>query len=127
MAAVATSTDETLSAAESRLQDALRAGDVTALAALLHSDVVFVGPDGAEVGKEADLEAHRSGALRLREVIEINRSVTDLGDVGLTRVRLHLRGEAWGSRLDAVMAYTRTWVREEGAWRVLQAQGVVVQ
>jgi ketosteroid isomerase-like protein len=116
---------ETLDAAETRLQHAQRTGDVDALDALLHTDAVYVGPDGSETTREADLEAHRSGILRLTGTEELSRSVTEFGDAGISRVRVHLVGEAGGQALDAVLVYTRTWVRADGEWQVVQAHGVV--
>lgn len=54
-----------LRAAEERLEQAQRSSDIEVLDELLHPEVTYVGPDGHLVDKHADLEAHRSGALRI--------------------------------------------------------------
>jgi ketosteroid isomerase-like protein len=118
---------QTLDQAEDRLQQALREGDVTALDLLLDESVVFVGPDGHEVGKNEDLEAHRLGTLRFNEVNELHRATREFDTAGITRVTLHLVGEAGGRPLDANLVYTRTWILDDDSWRVVQAQGAVVQ
>jgi ketosteroid isomerase-like protein len=116
-----------LDAAESALQQAMLASDVPALDSLLHPDAIFVGTDGGEVTKAADLEAHRTGALRLTAMNELSRSVTELDGAGISRTLLQLKGSAGGTDLEVTMVYTRTWVRHAGTWQVIQAQGSLVQ
>ncbi len=107
--------------AEDALQNALRRGDVDTLDSLLDAAVVFVGPDGSESTKDEDLLAHRTGALRLDEITELARSTRQLGDTGITRVALRVRGLANGEALSADLIYTRTWRFDDDAWRVIQA------
>ena len=117
---------QSLELAETELQNAIREGDVASLDELLDQNVIFVGPDGAEVDKEADLAAHRSGDMRFESVTELARATRQFGTAGTTRVRLHLVGTTKGAPFDATLVYTRTWQWAEARWRVVQAQGAVV-
>jgi ketosteroid isomerase-like protein len=115
-----------LDAAESRFQDALRRHDVEELRGMLHDSVRFVGPDGRTIDKATDMAAHRSGSLVFTEVRELSREVQVFGSVGISRVTLHLEGEAGGEPLDAQLAYTRTWQWSGVAWAIIAAHGSVV-
>ncbi|WP_157155931.1 MULTISPECIES: nuclear transport factor 2 family protein [unclassified Diaminobutyricimonas] len=115
-----------LDAAESRFQDALRRNDLEELDGLLHENVRFVGPDGMTIDKATDLAAHRSGSLVFAEVFELQREVQVFDSVGVTRATLRLVGEAGGERLDADLAYTRTWQKLHDTWTIVAAHGSVV-
>jgi ketosteroid isomerase-like protein len=116
-----------LLAADRRLQEAQRAGDVAALDELLHPRVVGAGPDGTVFDKHDDLGAHRSGALRITRLVEESIDVQDDGQTGLTRVVAAVDAVQDGTEVSARLLYTRLWVRHDGRWRVLAATLVPAQ
>jgi ketosteroid isomerase-like protein len=107
--------------AERRLQEAQRAGDVEALDALLDDRLVATGPDGASFGKADDLEAHRSGVLRITKLTQEDLDVLLDGDVAITRVTVSAEAVQGGVPTAGRLRYTRTWVRRDVGWRVLGA------
>jgi ketosteroid isomerase-like protein len=107
--------------AERHLQAAQRAGDVDALDALLHPQVVGVGPDGTVFTKEDDLASHRSGALRITELVEESLDVQEDDRTGMTRMVAAVDAVQGGAAVSARLRYTRLWVREDDTWRVLAA------
>ncbi|MEU6251005.1 nuclear transport factor 2 family protein [Glycomyces sp. NPDC047010] len=115
--------EDSLAAAETALQRAQLEGDVAALEALLHPDVVYVAPDGAEFDRSQDLESHASGALRLTSLEQIQSTARRFGQAGVTRTRVRIAGLAGGEPFEAAMLYTRTWVFHQGRWQVVQAHG----
>lgn len=108
-----------LIAAERRLREAQRQGDVDALDELLHPRVVGAGPDGTVFDKEDDLGSHRSGALRITRLVEVSVEVQDDGRTGTTRVVADVDAVQGGTAVSARLRYTRLWVRDDGHWRVL--------
>ena len=112
---------ELLLDAERRLQAAQRAGDVDALDALLDDRLVATGPDGASFGKADDLEAHRSGVLRITKLVQEDLDVLLDGDVAITRVTVSAEAVQGGVPTAGRLKYTRTWVRRDDGWRVLGA------
>jgi ketosteroid isomerase-like protein len=112
---------ELLLDAERRLQTAQRAGDVDALDALLDDRLVATGPDGASFGKAADLEAHRSGALRITKLVQEDLDVLVDGEVAITRVTVSAEAVQGGVPMAGRLKYTRTWVHRDDGWRVLGA------
>ena len=106
---------------ERALQAAQRASDVDELDRLLHPDLLAVGPDGRLVGKDEDLESHRTGVFKIDELVEEDLRVHELGDVALTFVVLRIRGWIGDQEVSGRMRYTRTWLRDGGSWRVVGA------
>ncbi|SDK94112.1 protein of unknown function [Glycomyces sambucus] len=121
-----TTNEDSLAAAEAALQRAQLAGDVAALEALLHPDVVYVAPDGAEYDRSQDLESHASGQLRLTSLEQLQGAAREFGQTGATRARVRIAGLAGGEPFAAEMLYTRTWVFHDGRWQVVQAHGASI-
>ncbi|MFB9660217.1 nuclear transport factor 2 family protein [Glycomyces mayteni] len=115
--------EDSLAAAETALQRAQLTGDVVALEALLHPDVVYVAPDGAEFDKSQDLESHASGQLRLTSLEPLQSTARQFGTTGATRTRVKIAGLAADQPFEAQMVYTRTWRFHDGRWQVVQAHG----
>jgi len=107
--------------AERALQAAMLAGDVQALDRLLHPELLGVGPDGQMIDKSGDLAAHRAGLVVIDELHEEAAHVTVLDNVAVTFVVLRMRGSIDGSEVSGCMRYTRTWICDDGTWRVMAA------
>jgi ketosteroid isomerase-like protein len=107
--------------AERALQAAMRASDVAALDRLLHPELLAVGPDGRMIDKAADLAAHRAGIFSISELEEEEVRVTVLDQLAVTFVVLQVRGTIEDVEVGGRMRYTRTWARDDGAWRVVAA------
>ena len=117
------STDD-LEAAELELQRAVLAADVGALDALLDDEVTFVGPDGAALSKEQDLEAYRSGRLKVTEFAVERQRVRVLGELGLADLVATVAGTSEGAPFRMRLRYQRTWrLKEE--WAVVSAHATV--
>jgi ketosteroid isomerase-like protein len=108
-------------AAERALQAAMLAGDVDELERLLHPELLAVGPDGQLVDRAADLAAHRSHVFEIAELEEEEVRVKLVGNTAVTFVVLRIRGTIAGEDASGRMRYTRTWVSNAGAWRVVAA------
>jgi ketosteroid isomerase-like protein len=113
--------EEAVLVEERALQAAMLASDVDELERLLHPELLAVGPDGQLIDRAGDLAAHRSGIFRIFELDEEDVQVKVVGDVAVTFVVLRLRGAIGDSEVAGRMRYTRTWVRDDGAWRVVAA------
>lgn len=107
--------------AERSLQAAQRAGDLDALDALLHPRVIAAGPDGTLFTKANDLDAYRSGSLRITRLKEEAITVRDDGSTGMTHVVVTVVAIHHGSQVVARLRYTRLWVLEDDRWRVMAA------
>ncbi|WP_430787313.1 nuclear transport factor 2 family protein [Actinoplanes sp. G11-F43] len=114
------SRDELL-AAEHRLQQAQRDGDVAALDALLDDALVAIGPDGTRFGKADDLDAYRTGGSVVESLVEEDLEVVVSGTTGATFALCTVRGTLGGEPLTARLRYARTWAYDN-EWRIVAAQ-----
>lgn len=108
--------------AERRLRAASLAGDMAALDALLADDLVFTNQLGHVLDKQADLELHRSGALKIASLSFSDYEFATLGDdLALATLRADAQGLAGGQPFDAALRFTRLWRRDASGWRVKAA------
>lgn len=105
--------------AEAALRLAMLNGDADALDALIHPDLVFSLPEGARVGKEGDLAAHRSGAIKLSRLEFGERQIVAWDDSAAVIVDVDLAGSFQGQAFSGMFRYTRVWRRQSGHWRVV--------
>jgi ketosteroid isomerase-like protein len=112
--------DPEIVALEAEIRAAQLAADVTALERLIADELLFTGPDGRLGTKAADLAAHRSGAVRVREHQPAELRIRRIGaDVAIVSLCSRLAVEVGGSVVRGMFRYTRVWAREEGAFRVV--------
>lgn len=105
--------------AELALRRAQLASDVSALSALLDDTLVFTGPDGAIYGKQDDLEAHRSGAIRITQLEPSDEYVQEFGSIVVVSVRMDMHGSFNGVPFAGPFRYTRIWLGQDQHWRVV--------
>ena len=115
------SPDPEIVAAEAAIRAAQLSADVTALARLIHDDLLFTGPDGQLGTKQADLGAHASGAVRFRSHEPLELRIRRVGaDAAVAALLARLTVEVGGSSVGGTYRYTRVWAREGGGpWQVV--------
>lgn len=111
--------NRTADQAEDLLLDAMRQSDVDTLSELLSPGLAFTVIDGSVVGRDADLEAHRSGATRFESLTELERSTQEQGGQASTRSRADIVVFDRGNRVEAVLGYERSWSIVDGRWQVV--------
>ncbi len=111
--------DAQIRALEERLRQAMLAGDVAALDALISDRLLFIGPDTRVYSKEDDLALHRSGAERVssREVEEL--LVEAHGAVAVTIVLARMAGVFHGDAFAGRFRYVRTWAETAAGWQII--------
>jgi len=104
---------------EERLRVAMLRSDVDELDALIHDDLVFVGPGGGIHTKADDLQLHRSGAQRMTQADWHAVEMRSYGMTCITAVTAQLAGTFMGEPFSGLFRYIRTWVQHDGVWRVV--------
>ena len=97
---------------EERLRRAMLASELAELDCLLSDRLLFVTPDGANVGKEADLGAHRSGLIRVSALTPLERHIEQFGSMAIVNVEMEMAGSFAGSPFAGRFRYTRVWYQE---------------
>lgn len=109
--------------AEEQLRRAMLASDLNVLDELLAPDLIFTNHLGQRLGKEADLSAHRSGALSISLLEPSERQINLIGsNVALVSVRVQIAGTYAGQPAGGDFRFTRVWAESPtGRWQVVAA------
>ena len=112
----------TINAAETRLRQAMLGSDAEALADLLADDLLFVGPQGQVLSKAADLEAHRSGRLKLTRIDFSETEIRPMGETAVVITRATLAGSYEGTAFSGDFRYLRVWRSGANGWQITAGQ-----
>ena len=112
---------------EERLRQAMLAGEVAELDHLLSDRLLFVTPDGANVGKEADLGAHRSGLIRVSTLTPHERHIELFGPMAIVNVEMEMVGSFAGSAFAGRFRYTRVWLQEGEQTKIVAGHVCVIK
>jgi hypothetical protein len=102
-------TEGQLQVAEERLRLAMLRSDVAVLDELLAPDLIFTTHLGQVVGKEDDLDAHRSGQLRLDELTLLDQRIQMAEGVAVVSALMRVAGTHAGDAFAVKLRYTRVW------------------
>lgn len=114
---------------EGQLRRAMLASDVAVLDKLLAPELIFTNHLGQCLGKEADISAHRSGALTIAQLIPSEQKIQPVGEnVAVVSVRVRVSGKYAGQPADGEFRFTRVWAPSpSGQWQVVAAHaGTIV-
>jgi ketosteroid isomerase-like protein len=113
--------------AEERLRQAMLCSDTNELDKLLSPDLIFTNHLGQLIGKEDDLAAHKSGSLKINELITSEEHIRFLGDVVIVSVRMKINGSYEGTPTNGDLRFTRVWaLSSDNEWRVIAGHSSVV-
>jgi hypothetical protein len=110
--------ESTIRAAEERLWRAQLSGDVEVLDDLIADDLLFTGLAGSLETKAADLQQHRSGALRITKLDPLEFRVRVIPGGAITSVKMDAAAVIAGKLTSAILRYTRVWISEGGRWQI---------
>ena len=113
----------TIDDAETELLDAMRESDLAVLDRLISDQLTFIGPDGAVLTKQADLEAHRTGATSFEKIDVLSREATEGDDGGRTKTVAIAVLRVGEGTVTVRLIWHREWRVIDGCWQV--ASGAV--
>lgn len=105
---------------EARLYAAMLASDVAELDALIADDLMFVGPTGELATKAMDLELHRTGGTRFRELVPQNLEIRILSQtIVLVAAEIFLSVTYLGEDFSGNYRYVRVWRSSDTGWQIV--------
>ncbi|MEK1890677.1 MAG: nuclear transport factor 2 family protein [Phyllobacterium sp.] len=120
-------TDEsTINALEDQLQSATLAGDADVLDVLLADDLTFIDHLGRRVDKQQELEAHRTGILKVHQMDVYDRIVRLLDKAAVVSLRARVGGTYYDEEFSTKAAFTRVWVCRHGIWSIISVHCCLV-
>ena len=112
---------------EQRLRIAMCQSDVNALNELLAPELIFTNHLGQVMTKQDDLEAHRSGIVKIETITLLEEHLLFIGDVAIVSVRVRLSGSYAGVKSGSDFRFTRIWALSTGGgWHVVAGHSSVV-
>lgn len=114
--------------AEEQLRMAMLHSDVVALDALLAPELLFTNHLGQLLGKKDDLEAHRSGLLKVNELTPSEQHVQCHDRAAVVSVRMRLSGTYAGNPANGDFRFTRVWTAATGktGWHIVAAHATLM-
>jgi ketosteroid isomerase-like protein len=116
----------TIDMLEGQFRAATLAGDVQALDALVADDVTFIDHLGRRVEKRQELEAYRTGILKLNQLDVYDRVIQLLDSAALVSLRARVSGTYYGETFSAKIAYSRVWACRQDVWTVISMHYSIV-
>ena len=110
--------ESTIRAVEERLWKAQLSADVDVLDELIADDLLFTGLAGSLETKAADLQQHRSGALKITKLDPLEFRVRAIPGGAITSVKMDATAIIAGKLASAILRYTRVWISEGGRWQI---------
>lgn len=112
---------------EERLKQAMLRSDVAALDELLAPDLSFSNHLGQLMTKQNDLQAHKSGILKINQITLSDQKIKIYGDVAVVTVQAHIIGSFAGAASEDNFRFTRVWAKStSNAWQVIAGHSSIV-
>ena len=106
-------------ALEIELRRAMLASDVAVLERLIDNALIFTLPNGTVAGKAADLEAHRTGQIRMMKLEPSDQRIARYGNTAVVSVQMEMSGTLDGVAFAGPFRYLRVWVERPDGWRIV--------
>jgi ketosteroid isomerase-like protein len=90
------------------------------------SDYMSISASGAVSTREQTLARVRSGDIKLSSIDVDEEQVRVYGDTAVVTGRVHVLGAVKGQAIDHKARYTRVWVRQSGAWKLVAFQETTI-
>ena len=116
----------TIEQAEKDLLQAMLKSDVGELDRLISDDLIFSAHDGKLYSKQDDLNAHRSGNIKIEAINASERIIKVHGDIAIVFVLLRIKGSFFGNPSEGTFRFSRVWKKEKDSWKIVSAQSTVV-
>ncbi|MEL6384933.1 MAG: nuclear transport factor 2 family protein [Cyanobacteria bacterium J06626_18] len=112
---------------EERLRQGMLTSDVAELDALIAPELLFTNYQGQLVSKQQDLDMHRSGVLKLKELIPSDQRIQLCEGFSIVSVQMHLLGSYDGTAIDQHIRFTRVWsVSSAGLLQIIAGHASIV-
>jgi len=96
------------------------------LDALIADELVFIDHTGRVVDKATDLDAHRSGVIRIDELEVSDQLIKIYGETAVVSVQLRIKGLFFGQPSEGVFRFMRIWADAGKGLQVVMGQSTMM-
>jgi ketosteroid isomerase-like protein len=101
--------------------------DIVMLDKLLASELLFTNHLGQCMSKKDDLEAHRSGVLKLEQIKLSDQLLKIHNDLAIVSVRADISGRFAGEQSHSDFRFTRVWCKDSNnEWQVIAGHSSII-
>ncbi len=113
---------------EEQLRMSMINSDLSALDQLLADDLIFTNHLGHVMSKQDDLEAHRTGFVKIQSIDQSEQVIKTGKEMAIVSVVSRICGEFGGMPSDVSFRFTRIWQKiNSNQWKVVAAHSTLVQ
>ena len=113
--------------AEKELLDSIKKSDVQKLSTLLHDDLLFIIPNGQTITKARDLEAYRSGNMKIESITSSQQEINLIADNAVVSVVIDMKGMFFNQPFDGRYKFIRVWKSFGADLKVIAGSSIQVQ
>ena len=112
---------------EDQLKTAMINSDICVLEQLLSDDLIFTSHLGQIMSKQDDLEAHRSGSVKINSIDQAEQRIQLHDDMAIVSVLSRIQGEFGGEQSESSLRFTRVWKKSNNnKWQVIAAHSTLL-
>lgn len=112
---------------EDQLKTAMMSSDTVVLDQLLDDDLIFTNHLGQIMSKNDDLEAHRTGFVKISSIEQSEWQIKLKENIAIVSVLSRIHGEFGGEESNAALRFTRIWQKNKNdEWQVTAAHSTFV-
>lgn len=104
---------------EDELAKAIQSSNNYTLDKLLHTDLLFISPNGETITKEMDLAFHRSGTMVVEELNPAIEQINLIENTAVVVVVYDTKGKMLGNPIQGRFRYIRIWSSFDGNLKVI--------
>lgn len=117
--------NETISELEERLRVAQLKSDIEELSALVDENLIFSGLGGRILGKEDDLNLHKSEGFQIAKMDLVERTIQSFETTVVVNTLMDATAVLGGNAQSDKIRYIRVWHKFPEGWRIVSGSMVV--
>ena len=111
---------------EESLLQAMLTGDLKVLDDLIADDLIFTDHTGRVVNKSEDLEAHRTGSLKIESIDPGEQVIKIYGNTAIVSVLMQINGQYLRQPFEGKIRYSRVWMNINDSWKIVAGHSSAV-
>jgi len=114
-------------ALENCLKQAMLNSNISELDAMLSDDLIFTNHLGQLMTKQEDLNAHKTGQLKIENIEFSDIKIMPFNEMALVNVEVRLVGSFNGEAAETIFRFSRIWSKNSNnIWQVIMAHSTLV-
>jgi ketosteroid isomerase-like protein len=111
---------------EKVLLHAMLKSDIKVLDFIIADDLIFTDHTSHVMDKASDLEAHRTGSVKIEALEPSERIIKTYGNTAIVSVLMKIRGKYMDQSFQGSNRYTRVWVNINNSWKIVAGHSTLV-